>query len=94
MTWATATADRRAGVSNRRSSAREAGSQARCAGNGGPLRASVVYCVGSCGCIHGRLVDVLLPQLEGTVNKIKMIKRQMFGRAKPDLLRKRVLLAQ
>ncbi len=32
--------------------------------------------------------------VEGTVNKIKMIKRQMFGRAKPDLLRKRVLLAQ
>ena len=32
-------------------------------------------------------------QVEGTVNKIKMIKRQMFGRAKFDLLRKRVLLA-
>lgn len=32
--------------------------------------------------------------VEGTVNKIKMIKRQMFGRAKPDLLRKRVLLGQ
>ncbi len=32
-------------------------------------------------------------QVEGTVNKIKMVKRQMFGRAKFDLLRKRVLLA-
>jgi len=32
--------------------------------------------------------------VEGTVNKIKMLKRQMFGRAKLDLLRKRVLLAQ
>lgn len=28
---------------------------------------------------------------EGQVNRIKMLKRQMFGRAKPDLLRKRVL---
>ncbi|MGW6261769.1 hypothetical protein [Streptomyces sp. NPDC055085] len=28
-----------------------------------------------------------------TSNRIKMIKRQMFGRAKPDLLRKRILLA-
>lgn len=31
--------------------------------------------------------------VEGHVNRVKMIKRQMFGRAKPDLLRKRVLLA-
>ncbi|MFJ6140960.1 ISL3 family transposase [Kitasatospora sp. NPDC092286] len=31
--------------------------------------------------------------VEGHVNRIKMIKRQMFGRAKLDLLRKRVLLA-
>jgi transposase len=31
--------------------------------------------------------------VEGTVNRIKMIKRQMFGRANFDLLRKRVLLA-
>jgi transposase len=31
--------------------------------------------------------------VEGTVNKIKFIKRQMFGRANFDLLRKRVLLA-
>jgi transposase len=31
--------------------------------------------------------------VEGHVNRIKMIKRQMHGRAKPDLLRKRVLLA-
>jgi len=30
--------------------------------------------------------------VEGTVNKIKMLKRQMFGRASFDLLRKRVLL--
>ena len=27
------------------------------------------------------------------INKLKMIKRQMFGRARFDLLRKRVLLA-
>ncbi|MEE1783256.1 ISL3 family transposase [Streptomyces sp. SP17BM10] len=31
--------------------------------------------------------------VKGHVNRIKMIKRQMFGRAKLDLLRKRVLLA-
>jgi transposase len=28
---------------------------------------------------------------DGQVNRIKILKRQMFGRAKPDLLRKRVL---
>jgi transposase len=33
-------------------------------------------------------------RVEGTVNKIKMLKRQMFGRANFDLLRKRVLHAQ
>jgi transposase len=32
-------------------------------------------------------------QVEGQVNRLKMIKRQMFGRAKFDLLRQRVLLA-
>jgi transposase len=31
--------------------------------------------------------------VEGHVNRIKMIKRQMYGRAGFDLLRKRVLLA-
>ncbi|MEU9230753.1 transposase [Streptomyces massasporeus] len=31
--------------------------------------------------------------VEGHVNRIKMLKRQMFGRAGFDLLRKRVLLA-
>lgn len=30
--------------------------------------------------------------VEGTVNRIKMLKRQMYGRARLDLLRKRVLL--
>ncbi|MGW6263278.1 transposase, partial [Streptomyces sp. NPDC055085] len=30
--------------------------------------------------------------VEGHVNRVKMLKRQMYGRAKPDLLRKRVLL--
>ncbi len=32
-------------------------------------------------------------QVEGQVTKIKAVKRQMYGRAKFDLLRKRVLLA-
>lgn len=31
--------------------------------------------------------------VEGNVNRLKMIKRQMYGRANFDLLRKRVLLA-
>ena len=31
--------------------------------------------------------------VEGNVNKVKVTKRQMFGRARFDLLRKRVLLA-
>ncbi len=31
--------------------------------------------------------------VEGNVNRIKMIKRQMYGRANFDLLRKRILLA-
>ncbi|WP_285571981.1 MULTISPECIES: hypothetical protein [unclassified Streptomyces] len=31
--------------------------------------------------------------VEGNVNRIKMIKRQMYGRARFKLLRKRVLLA-
>jgi transposase len=30
--------------------------------------------------------------VEGNINRLKLIKRQMFGRAKFDLLRKRVLL--
>ena len=32
-------------------------------------------------------------QVEGQVNRVKLLKRQMFGSAKRDLLRKRVLLA-
>ncbi|GAA2986619.1 MULTISPECIES: transposase [Streptomyces] len=32
--------------------------------------------------------------VEGNVNRLKMLKRQMFGRANLDLLRKRVLLAR
>jgi transposase len=31
--------------------------------------------------------------VEGAINRVKMLKRQMFGRANLDLLRKRVLLA-
>jgi transposase len=30
-------------------------------------------------------------QLEGQINRLKLIKRQMYGRAKFDLLRARVL---
>jgi hypothetical protein len=32
-------------------------------------------------------------QAEGRINKLKLIKRQMYGRAKFDLIRRRVLLA-
>jgi len=38
------------------------------------------------------LTDTFTATGEGTVNKIKMIKRQMYGRAGFDLLRKRVIL--
>jgi hypothetical protein len=31
--------------------------------------------------------------VEGHVNRIKMLKRQMYGRANPGLLRRRILLA-
>jgi transposase len=31
--------------------------------------------------------------VEGHINRIKMLKRQMYGRAGPDLLRRRILLA-
>jgi transposase len=31
--------------------------------------------------------------VEGTVNRVKQLKMAMYGRAKPDLLRKRILLA-
>ena len=31
--------------------------------------------------------------VEGTVNRIKQLKAAIYGRAKPDLLRKRILLA-
>ncbi|MFG1828114.1 transposase, partial [Microbispora bryophytorum] len=34
-----------------------------------------------------------LPYSSGHVNRTKMLKRQMYGRANPDLLRKRLLLA-
>jgi transposase len=32
-------------------------------------------------------------QVEGQINRLKMLKRQMYGRAKLDLLSQRVLLA-
>jgi transposase len=32
-------------------------------------------------------------KVEGHVNRVNMLKRQMYGRASPDLLRKRILLA-
>jgi transposase len=31
--------------------------------------------------------------VEGHINRVKMLKRQMYGRASPDLLRRRILLA-
>jgi transposase len=33
-------------------------------------------------------------QVEGQVNRLKLIKRQMYGRANFDLLRKRVLVSK
>jgi transposase len=40
----------------------------------------------------GLTLDYSSGPVEGTVNRIKMIKRQMFGRAKFELLRKRILI--
>jgi hypothetical protein len=48
------------------------------------------------GAVHARVVPVLVHlgggPVEGHVNRIKMLKRQMYGRASTDLLRKRVLM--
>ena len=41
----------------------------------------------------GLTLEYSSDRVEGTVNKIKMLKRQMFGRANFDLLRTRVLHA-
>ena len=40
---------------------------------------------------NGLTLDYSSGPVEGTVNKIKTIKRQMYGRARFDLLRKRIL---
>ncbi len=42
---------------------------------------------------HGLSLRWSSGSVEGHVNRIKMLKRQMYGRAGPDLLRRRVLLA-
>ena len=43
--------------------------------------------------LAGLTLPVSNGQLEGQINRLKMIKRQMFGRANFDLLRRRVLTA-
>jgi transposase len=43
--------------------------------------------------LNGLTVHYSSGPVEGIVNRIKMIKRQMYGRAKFDLLRKRILIA-
>jgi len=43
--------------------------------------------------LNGLTLPYSSGKVEGNVNKIKMLKRQMYGRARFDLLRKRVLLA-
>ena len=43
--------------------------------------------------VNGLTLPYSSGPVEGHVNRIKMIKRQMYGRANLDLLRKRVLLA-
>jgi transposase len=42
---------------------------------------------------HGLTLPYSSGPVEGNINRLKMLKRQMFGRASLDLLRKRVLLA-
>jgi transposase len=43
---------------------------------------------------HGLSLPYSSGPVEGNINRLKMLKRQMFGRASLDLLRKRVLLAR
>ena len=43
--------------------------------------------------LNGLTLENSSGAVEGSVNRIKMIKRQMYGRAGFELLRKRVLLA-
>jgi transposase len=43
--------------------------------------------------VNGLAMPYSSGAVEGTVNRIRMLKRQMYGRAKFDLLRKRVQLA-
>jgi transposase len=43
--------------------------------------------------VNGLTLPYSSGAVEGNVNRIKMLKRQMYGRASFDLLRKRVLLA-
>jgi transposase len=42
---------------------------------------------------HGILLPYSQGQTEGRVNKLKLIKRSMYGRGKFDLLKQRVLYA-
>jgi len=44
--------------------------------------------------VNGLTLPYSSGAVEGNVNRIKMLKRQMYGRAKFDLLRKRVLLGR
>ena len=43
--------------------------------------------------VAGLTLDYNSGAVEGTVNRIKKLKAAMYGRAKPDLLRKLILLA-
>jgi transposase len=43
--------------------------------------------------LNGLALEHSSGTVEGSVNRMKMIKRQMYGRAGFELLRKRVLLA-
>jgi transposase len=43
--------------------------------------------------VNGLTLPYSSGPVEGNINRIKMLKRQMYGRAKFDLLRTRVLLA-
>lgn len=60
------------------------------------LHAELAATQGRTGSVQAVTAGLALPcnsgTMEGNVNKIKMIKRQMFGRAGFALLRKRVLL--
>ncbi len=68
-----------------------------CKAENGPVRELRAFATGLRKDWHAVTAGLTLPYnsggVEGNVTRIKAIKRQMYGRAKPDLLRLRILLS-